>query len=391
MSPSHGFVFRRQALARQITDGLAGAGLADFRSGLFLAAPRRTGKSTFLREDLLPACVERNWLAVYVDLWSNKDADPGQLISNAIAGALVPFDSKLRKLASSLGMDKLSILRTITWDFSKPRLPDGATLAQALELLHRASGQMVVLVIDEAQHALSTDSGVNAMFALKAARDELNQGRETDGLRLVFTGSSRDKLAHLVLNSKQPFFGSVVTPFPLLGRDYTEAYTAHLNTLLAQSNQFSAVDVDEAFELVGRRPEMLRSIISSVSLELGAAGDLGNLLREGAEHFRDGLWAEFESSYNSLTIAQKAVLEVMARRSVSNDAISPFSAETLQAVTAVMIRLGSDTVPSTSTLQASIEELRQKELLWKSQRGAYAFEDRSMAEWLIKSLEPIAD
>lgn len=387
MSPSHGFVFRRAALANQISDGLAGAGLADFRSGLFLAAPRRTGKSTFLREDLVPACIDRGWLTVYVDLWSDKVADPGVLISNAIAAALVPFDSRLRKMAKNIGLDKLSILRTVTWDFSKPQLPAGATLAQALDLLHTASGQMIVLVVDEAQHALSTDNGVNAMFALKAARDELNQGRERDGLRLVFTGSSRDKLAHLVLNSKQPFFGSVVTPFPLLGTDYTAAYTAHLNTLLAQSNQFSAVDVDAAFELVGRRPEMLRSIIASVSLELGAAGDLGDLLRQGAASIRDGIWSEFESQYNCLTVAQKAVVEVMARRSVANEPMSPFSGDSLQAVCAVMERLGSDTVPTTSTLQASIEELRQKEILWKSQRGAYAFEDKSMAEWLIKTLD----
>lgn len=386
MSPSHGFVFRRTALSQQVADGLAGAGLADFRSGLFLAAPRRTGKSTFLREDLVPECVARGWLTVYVDLWTDKDADPGLLIANAIAAALVPFDSTLRKLAKNMGLEKISILRTVSWDFSKPQLPENATLSQALELLHRASGQMVVLVIDEAQHALSTESGVNAMFALKAARDELNQGRQSDGLRLVFTGSSRDKLAHLVLNSKQPFFGSVVTPFPLLGRDYTAAYTAHLNTLLAQSNQFNVDDVEAAFELVGRRPEMLRSIIANVSLELGTAGDLGTLLLHGAEIIRDGLWAEFESSYNALTIAQKAVLEVLARRSLSNEPVSPFSNETLLSVTQVMARLGSDSVPTTSTLQASIEELRQKELLWKSQRGAYAFEDRTMADWLIQKI-----
>lgn len=89
----------------------------------------------------------------------------------------------------------------------------------------------MVLVIDEAQHALTTEAGINAMFALKAARDQLNQGREGEGsgLHLVFTGSNRDKLAHLVLGKSQPFFGSSITPFPLLGKAFTQAYTAHLN------------------------------------------------------------------------------------------------------------------------------------------------------------------
>jgi hypothetical protein len=76
MSKPRGFVFRRPALASSIADGLVGAGLQDFTSGLFLAAPRRTGKSTFLREDLIPHCQARGWLTVYVDLWADKEKIP---------------------------------------------------------------------------------------------------------------------------------------------------------------------------------------------------------------------------------------------------------------------------------------------------------------------------
>ena len=55
MSAIKPFTFHRPGLAESYCDSLGGQGLADSRSGLFLAAPRRTGKSTFLREDLLPA------------------------------------------------------------------------------------------------------------------------------------------------------------------------------------------------------------------------------------------------------------------------------------------------------------------------------------------------
>src|SRR5471032_1334105 len=41
------FSYDRPLLAEQYCDALQGAGLIDVRSGLFLAAPRRTGKSTF--------------------------------------------------------------------------------------------------------------------------------------------------------------------------------------------------------------------------------------------------------------------------------------------------------------------------------------------------------
>ncbi|MDD1148663.1 ATP-binding protein [Pseudomonas sp. TNT2022 ID357] len=384
MSKNTGFVFRRPALALNIADGLVGSGIQDYSSGLFLAAPRRTGKSTFLREDLLPECQSRGWLAVYVDLWANREKDPAELIAAAIAGALVPFEKGIRKLAKSLGVEKLSFLRTLSWDFSKSQLPEGATLTQALELLHSAAGKTVVLIIDEAQHALSSEAGLNAMFALKAARDQLNQGRDMDtsGLRLVFTGSNRDKLAHLVLNRNQPFFGSNITPFPLLGRDFTKAYTAHLNAHLAPTNQFNADDLDQAFEWVGRRPEMLRSIIGQVALELGEASQLNELLRSSAEILRAGVWSEFESAWNGLTLSQRAVLEVMVERSRNNLPFAPFTDDTLAAVAKALQAMGSDTQPGTQTVQACIDALREKELVWKSSRGAYALEDNSFADWL---------
>ncbi|MGC5699562.1 AAA family ATPase [Pseudomonas sp. NFXW11] len=384
MSKSSGFVFRRPALALSIADGLVGVGLQDYSSGLFLAAPRRTGKSTFLREDLLPECRQRGWLAVYVDLWANRERDPAELIAAAIAEALVPFEKGIRKLAKSLGVEKLSFLRTLSWDFSKSQLPEGATLTQALELLHSAAGKTVVLVIDEAQHALSSEAGLNAMFALKAARDQLNQGRgqDTGGLHLVFTGSNRDKLAHLVLNRNQPFFGSSITAFPLLGRDFTKAYTAHLNAHLASTNQFNADDLDQAFEWVGRRPEMLRSVIGQVALELGEASQLDELLRNSAEILRAGVWSEFESAWNGLTLSQRAVLEVMVERSLHNLPFAPFTDDTLAAVAKAMRAMGSDAQPGTQTVQACIDALREKELVWKSSRGAYALEDNSLADWL---------
>jgi len=384
MSKNPGFVFRRPDLARNIVDGLVGSGLQDYTSGLFLAAPRRTGKSTFLREDLIPECESRGWLAVYVDLWANKDKDPAELIASAIAGALVPFEKGIRKLAKSVGIEKLNFLRTLSWDFSKPQLPVGATLTQALELLHNAAGTPVVLVIDEAQHALTTEAGVNAMFALKAARDQLNQGREGEvgGLRLVFTGSNRDKLAHLVIGRTQPFYGSSITPFPLLAKAFTQAYTAHLNAHLAQTNQFVAEDIDQVFELVGRRPEMLRSIIGEVALELGEASNLSELLRNSAEILRAGVWTEFESAWNGLTVPQRAVLEVMVERSQANEVFAPFTDATLTAVAKAMESMGSDTVPGTQTIQSCIDALRDKELVWKSNRGAYALEDNTFGDWL---------
>ncbi|MFF7062363.1 hypothetical protein [Pseudomonas sp. NPDC008258] len=378
-------LLRRDQLAKALGQDLAGESLVDYSSGMFLAAPRRTGKSTFLNNDFIPECVRRGWLPVYVDLWSDRDAAPAELISGAIGAALGSFEGALAKAAKKAGIDKVNLLRTLSWDFTRPQLPEGTTLAQALAVLHQVSGQMVVLIIDEAQHALNSEDGLNAMFALKAARDHLNRGDRPDGLRLVFTGSSRDKLANLVLKSKQPFFGASITPFPLLGREYVEFITALWNQRLADSNQFKVEDLAYAFELVGRRPEMLNKLLAEVSVGLGEAGNLGELLRNGALNHQAGVWSDYESAWNELSPLQQAVLGVMAERTLGQQPFSPFTEQTLADVSRKLELAQAEANATTPNVQKALDALRDKELVWKANRGEYALEDTSMAEWLTSA------
>lgn len=377
-------LLRRHQLATALAQDLAGESLVDYSSGMFLAAPRRTGKSTFLNNDFIPECVQRGWLPVYVDLWSDRDAAPAQLISGAIGTALARFEGALARTAKKAGVDKINLLRTLSWDFTRSQLPAGTTLAQALAVLHQVSGQLVVLIIDEAQHALNSEDGLNAMFALKAARDHLNRGDRPDGLRLVFTGSSRDKLANLVLKSKQPFFGASITPFPLLGREYVEFITALWNRRLADSNQFKVEDLAYAFELVGRRPEMLNKLLAEVSVGLGEAGNLGELLRNGALNHQAGVWSDYESAWNDLTPLQQAVLEVMAERTLGRQPFSPFTEQTLVEVSRKLEQAQAVANVNTANVQKALDALRDKELVWKANRGEYALEDTAMAEWLAR-------
>ncbi|MCV9918183.1 hypothetical protein OIU19_05225 [Pseudomonas sp. BT-42-2] len=384
MSPSRP-IFKRELLAKTLANDLAGESLVDYSSGMFLAAPRRTGKSTFLNNDLIPECARRGWLPVYVDLWADREADPADLISAAIGNALGQYQSAFEKVAKKAGIDKINLLRTLSWDFSKPRLPQGTTLAQALGVLHAVAGKMVVLVIDEAQHALNTESGINAMFALKAARDQLNRGSDPDGLRLVFTGSSRDKLANLVLKSKQPFYGANITPFPLLGKEFVAFITQVWNQRLAATNQFKVEDLEYAFGLVGRRPEMLAKLLAEVSVGLGEAGNLGELLKTGALNHQAGVWSDYESAFNELSPLQQAVLAVMARRVIDKQPFSPFSEQTFTEINR-RLELGQNLPNATApNVQKALEVLREQELVWKANRGEYALEDSAMAEWLTRA------
>jgi hypothetical protein len=106
------------------------------------------------------------------------------------------------------------------------------------------------------------------------------------------------------------------------------------------------------------------------------------LLHSRAELLRAGVWTEFESAWNALTIPQRAVLEVMVERSQNNEPFAPFTDSTLTAVSKALEAMGSDVVPGTQTVQACIDALRDKELVWKSGRGGYALEDKSFGDWL---------
>jgi hypothetical protein len=222
------FSYRRTDLAKSYLDALEGRGIVDASAGLFLAAPRRTGKSTFLREDLVPHMRARGWETLYVDLWADKARDPADMIIARIREAMNSHDGAVLKTAKKVGLHKLNVFGALSLDIEKIGLPGGHTIADALVALRSKSGKPLALLIDEAQHALSTEAGMNAMFSLKAARDQLNQVAGSKGLYLVMTGSNRDKLTHLVLRKNQPFFGAGITHFPLLDRGFINAYAAWL-------------------------------------------------------------------------------------------------------------------------------------------------------------------
>ncbi|MFA5171730.1 MAG: hypothetical protein WC426_09190 [Sulfuriferula sp.] len=371
------FSFHRPQLATQFCDALAGGGIIDARSGMFLAAPRRVGKSTFLREDLVPEIISRNWFPLYVDLWANKDADPGIIIAEAIKSALASHQGVIAKTAKSVGLDKINFGGFVL-DLSKAGLPDSVTVADALEKLCEICGRPIVLIVDEAQHALTTPAGLNLMFALKAARDHLNRSNEAAKLMLVFTGSHRDKLAHLVLKKDQPFFGASITPFPLLGFDFAKYFTDWANESLAEDNRLSPDAVYEAFKLVGHRPEMLRSIIGQIALA-GESENLASILQDRAREFHDQMWYEMESDFNSLNPLQKAVLQVMISK--RGTTYPPFSEDSMLKYQKIT---GEATI-STASIQSAIEVLRERGLIWNPSRGYYALEDDGLAEWYART------
>ena len=371
-------IFHRPELAKKLADQIlvTGAGSAA-GSGVFLAAPRRTGKSTFVREDLRPALEMAGALVVYADLWANPTTDPGAVITNAIRSALVGREGVILRLAKSAGMNKISV-GNLSFDLDRIGLGQNVSLTDALAALSDETGGMIVLVIDEAQHAMTTDVGNSALFALKAARDELNSSRH-NGLRIVCTGSNRDKLAMLRSGKDQAFFGAPLVNFPLLGRDYVEWFCNEVKLPFS----LAPAEVWPLFVEAGCRPELLGSAADQFRFALGV--DMAAAPQQFADEVRrlaEELNEVARGVIHSLTPIQSAVLRVMA---ASDQRYAPFEAVTLEKYRKAMQLSGQapdELKVDVPGVQQALIALQEKKLVWRAARGVYAVEEKHTVDVL---------
>lgn len=370
--------YPRTALADELVHQLQGkTAFGDAHNGLFLAAPRRTGKTTFLRGDLCPALERAGAVVVYVDLWADTARDPGVLIADAIGRALYPHLGLIARTAINAGLDKVSLAGWLDVDTSRIGKLDGLTLVDALRALHETAGKRVALVINEAQHALTSEAGEAAMTALKSARDQLNRPGLVN-LMLVMSGSDRDKLLRLVNTNSSPFFGSQIKAMPALGADFM----GHIVQLVvAQRPDLAPVDqhtLQAALAGFGSRPQFFMEALGQVLSPLAAlSGRFEPAMLAAAEQRQRDDEAQMASDFLGLKPLEQAVLWRMLAQGAR---FRPYDAEALRFY---RDKTGRDKALSPQQAQNALESLRQRTpaLVWKSARGEYAVEDAAMHRW----------
>lgn len=359
--------YHRGDLAKRLADDLLGINtVSTAASGLFLAAPRRVGKSTFIKIDLVPELQKRSVETIYVDLWSDKTRDPAELLHNAIKekfseheGLLAKAGRRLKKINMGAHGYSLGI------DFDKLGKEGGPTIADALDELHRKLDKPIALIIDEAQGALATEAGRQMMFAVKAARDRLNVGQNSPNLLLICTGSDRSKLASLLTRKDQPFFGSSLSPFPFLDEGYTNQVSGILNKDRLPEKRFDPEVIWKAFGIVSHRPEEL---LQSLKDAMTSTEDVNIAVIRIAEDRARARLQETATQFEMLTPPQKAVLIRMIEL---GEQFAPFDKDALGFY-------GSYTKSkdfTAATVQSALESLTNKNIVWSSGRGVYAIED----------------
>ena len=254
-------IYTRPALASQMAQQLLHPGVLDegLRSGLFLSGLRRTGKTTFLLNDLIPALEQAGALVVYVDLWSDTRTSSAELVHGAIRKALAelqtPTSGVLQKLKRVSGVDVGAAGFKFGFKLDSVGATGGVTLAQAIMEVVDQVHTDVVLIVDEVQHAITSDEGNQMLLALKAARDCINPRPKTPGhFIFIGTGSHRALVSELTARRNQAFAGATSIAYPVLQRDYIE----HLLARLAQEGaaRLPSIEVTlDAFNMLGSRPE----------------------------------------------------------------------------------------------------------------------------------------
>jgi hypothetical protein len=255
-------VFRRPRLAAELASRLLRPGVLDegLRSGLFLSGLRRTGKTTFLRTDLVPELEDQGALVIYVDLWSDTKASPAALVQAAVL-------ARLRRIR---GLDLGGMGFRFGFQLEQLGEAGGVTLAQAFTEVVDQSGGDVVLIVDEVQQAITTEEGNQMLLALKAARDAINPRPGTAGHFLFLgTGSHRALVGELTARRNQAFAGATSQPYPLLDREYVRHVLERLRAEGVEPLPSEAA-AWSSFQALGNRPEeflralgQLRSSLSS--------------------------------------------------------------------------------------------------------------------------------
>jgi hypothetical protein len=370
-------LFHRPALAEQMARQLLRPGLLDqgLRSGLFLPGLRRTGKTTFLRQDLIPALEALGAIVIYVDLWADTKADPAALVHAAVRRTLAemetPASSLLGRLKRLKGIDVGAGGFKFGFQLADVGAKGGATLAQALtELVDRARTD-VVLIVDEVQQALAGDDGTQMLLAIKAARDAINPRPGTPGHFLfIGTGSHRAQVVGMTLQGRHAFAGATSVDYPTLEGDYVDHVLQGIAREGARVLPGLPVAI-AAFDILGRRPEELIRALRQLQKEDPAEAD--RFLPVIAATLK-GAAADVElRKIEDLGALAGAVFDRVAR--VDGDATGLFTADALAGYAAVVRR-----DVTVDQVQRIAEELRDANLILRKGHGVYAVTDPFVQE-----------
>lgn len=356
--------YARPELARQYLQTFE-IGLISAR-GLF--APRRMGKTEFLKQDLIPAALEAGYRAAYLNLWDARD-DPRPALIAALARALEPsgwraclerLSRPLKKVKASAKVGELEGVLEAELAHA-PELA-GPLLSEVLRGFDR-SRRRLLLVLDEAQ-VLAAPDHEELAHALRAGLDTRKVV-----IKVIFAGSSEGSLRRMFGRPSEPFYNwAPIEPFDLLGEEFVEALVAKVNEL--SRFVLTLEEAVAAFDALKRTPEFFRRYLDRY-LARADAGSAAALAYTRAQVFSNAAYLQL---WERLKPSDQAVLRLLAAG--VQDMYSTDSRARLAEA------LGLAAPVARTTPQHALMRLQSEELVIRTGHGRYQIVDEALLEWL---------
>ena len=346
--------------------------ISGLKQAVTLFAPRRQGKTLFVKHELMPAGEEAGWQVIYLDLWARR-GKPESALVEGLEAALEritgkPFHvTEVTTKAKPPGMEVEAKAQRV--EAAKPEPVLENRLAAALDRLVGLSKGITLLVLDEFQ-ALAKADRADFVAAFRTALQK-HQGR----LLVFYTGSSREALNEMFRRQKAPLFESAYSlTLPDLERDFVIDRAEFLRERTGL--EVDADTLDAAFVRLGRSPEYLNAII--LNLMIGGHTDVEAAVRAWVESQREeGTVAQL----HDLNACDRAVLRLLAQP----DHAKPFGKDAIEFVQG---QLNSEKV-TTGRIQSSIRRLSRRQLVAPTgDYGDYEIEDRGLLIWLREESAP---
>ncbi|MDE2763068.1 MAG: ATP-binding protein [Gemmatimonadota bacterium] len=367
--------FRRDELAEQVFATLA-HGPAQ---ALSLFAPRRTGKTEFLVQDLAPHAEARGHRVIYASFWQ-APLSPLAVLLHALeksrerGGVADRIRTSAWRMAPKLRLSA-SVPGTGTGaeaEIDLTRLkgePPAYLLLHLDDLLARVSrpGRPAILLLDEVQELARIRGHASLVAALRTALD-----KRRDGLRAVFTGSSRAGLAAMFSDREAPFF-HFATPIdlPALGGGFVGHVVAVFRrTAKREPDHDRMLD---AFDRLHRNPFFFRLLVQTMLY------DPEHTVDSALEDVRERIAAElgYPRVWSGLTPLQRETARALAR-----GASRPFSRDFRAALGAAM----AEDVPSAARVQAALRRLERLGIV-DAARGVWDLADPGFGGWIAAGEE----
>lgn len=353
--------FPRKALAEQVMQ-MFDIGLS---SALTFFAPRRMGKTEFLRKDVLPNAQNNKWNVHYFSF-----LDVGSQAQTLYANALLEFAlevgalkshadwvSRITKFGGQAGLFKAEVALS-------PKEETDFNIQMLIKIL--GAHKKTILLLDEVQ--ILSNNPANEQF-LASLRTALDTNKET--IKTIFTGSSQEGLRRMFSQAKAPFFHfgqNLDLP------DLDQAFTDHLSDVYHRATQrkLDKKVLWEAFQSMGHVPQLVRSLVERLALN----PDLS------IQEAQDYLLADLHNHRSYVEIwSLLSRLEQLLVSEIAQGGESLFGKATREKLA---LGLGVETL-NVSSVQSALRVLERKGLIVKSMvEQKYVLEDPNFKIWVEK-------